>query len=381
MELPAYDRRLRKVGFGLYLLGQLCGGLLGVVFMLPVLTDAGVCGAMCLGMVLAFPAGLVYLTFPRLLDRYDPEPWYALIGCLLWGAIAAVGFSLAINTTAGLAASFSAGPETADVIAAVVSAPLVEEAFKGLGVAGVFFFLRREFDGIVDGIIYATFIALGFATVENVLYYGRAASEGVLGLTFVMRGVLLPWGHPVYTSMIGIGFGMARETEKPWVRVVAPVAGYIAAVALHGMWNGSASLAGIIGERGAMIFICMLPVWLLFVLTFVIIIVLLVRRRGRLIRSFLLDEIALGNLSRSEVDLVCEPFGLLKARRRFGRVGTDFVRATARLALSKWHSQRAHRQQMRTVSMDFVVPLRNRIRELRHELHRQQALAPRQEHR
>lgn len=370
MELPPHDRKLRNIGLGLYLLGQVVGGLLGMVFMIPVLTESGVCGAMCLGMVLAFPAGALYLTFPRLLDRYDPEPWYALVGCLAWGAIAAVGFSLAINTTAGLVTSFSAGPKVADVVSAVISAPLVEEFFKALGVAGVFFFLRREFDGVVDGIIYATFVALGFATVENVLYYSRAAADGSLGLVFVLRGLLFPWGHPVYTAMTGIGFGLARESEKGWVRVSAPILGYIGAVALHGMWNGSASMADIWGESAGMLFVCMLPVWFLFVATFIVIVIMLVRRRGRVIRQFLQDEIALGNLSQAEVDLICHPFGLLRARRKFGRLGVDFVRASARLALSKWHSTRAHRRQERTVSMDFVVPLRRRLHELRAELHR-----------
>src|SRR5438105_15896766 len=62
-------------------------------------------------------------------------------------------------------------------VTACVCAPLVEEFWKGLAIFGVFFFLRREFDGVVDGIIYATFCALGFAAVENITYYARAAIE------------------------------------------------------------------------------------------------------------------------------------------------------------------------------------------------------------
>src|SRR5438477_1041596 len=114
--------------------------------------------------------------------------------------------------------------EFAEVIGACVSAPLVEEFWKGLAVFGVFFFLRREFDGVVDGIIYGTFAALGFAATENVIYYSRAGltdtlshHDGVLATTFVLRGVLSPWGHPLYTSMTGIGFGIARETSKTWL--------------------------------------------------------------------------------------------------------------------------------------------------------------------
>ena len=57
------------------------------------------------------------------------------------------------------------------MVGACISAPFVEEAMKGLAVFGVFYFLRREFDGVVDGVIYATFAALGFAAVENIIYY------------------------------------------------------------------------------------------------------------------------------------------------------------------------------------------------------------------
>ena len=364
MTLPAHDRTRRNIGLALYLLGQLVGGTLLVVFFgLGALVQEGMLQGMCIGAAFALPAGVVYLTVPRLLDRYDPEPWYALMGCFLWGAIAACGFSVAANSLVGFAAG-----DSGDAVAAVVSAPLMEELWKGIGVAGVFFFLRREFDGVVDGIIYATFTALGFAMVENVIYYGDAARSGALGATFFMRGILFPWGHPVYTAMTGIGFGLARETDKPWVRWTAPGLGYLGAVTLHAIWNGTATLAEQM-EEGAMLFVCMLPVWFLFVLTFLIIIVVLVRRRGQIIRDFLRDEVALGHMAQWEVDMVGRAFGVLEARMRWGRTGAEFVRACARLALSKWHSARAMRSKTETVSMGFIAPLRQRIRQLRAQLH------------
>ena len=370
--LPDPQKGRRQLGLALYLLGQLVGGgLLLLLFLAPAVFEQGACSTMCLGAALALPAGVVYLPFPRLLDRYDPEPWYLLIGCLLWGGIAACGFSGLINSLVGVVGYVAEGESTGEILSAVVSAPLVEEFWKAVGVWGVFFFVRREFDGIVDGIIYATFTALGFATIENILYYSRAAGAGQLEVTFLMRGVLFPWGHPVYTSMFGIGLGLARETEKAWVRWAAPLGGYLGAVLLHAMWNGSATLADMAGEEGGMIFLCMLPVWFLFVLTFVIIVIVLVRRRGRIIRQFLEDEVALRNLSREEVDLVASAFGLLKARMKHGRLGAEFVRAAARLALSKWHTLRAQKSQMHTYSMEFIVPLRQHLAQLRQQIHQQ----------
>lgn len=368
VTMPDPERTKRNIGLALYILSWLVGaGLLFLTFVgIPAATGHfGMIGLMCIGAVLALPAGAMYLTVPRLLDRYDPEPWYALLGCLFWGGIAATGYAAVINTAVG----GIIGGETGDLVSTVVSAPIVEEGFKGLVVFGVFYFLHGEFDGIVDGIIYATFTALGFAAVENIIYYARAAGSDALAMTFIFRGVIAPWGHPVYTSMTGIGFGIARETRSTVLRYTAPFLGYICAVTLHAIWNGSAALADRLGEGGGAFFLCMLPIWLLFVLVFLVGVIFLVRRRGRIIREYLADEVALKNLTQDEVDLVCSAFGLLSARSRYGKTGVLFVRAAARLALSKWHTVRAQDTQNSTVSMGFIVPLRQRLAELRTQMH------------
>jgi RsiW-degrading membrane proteinase PrsW (M82 family) len=363
--------RTRKLfGAALWILGQLAGAvLLLLIFgLLPLLEEnpGRTFFGMAVGATLAFPAMCVYLTFPRLLDRYDPEPLYALVLCLFWGAVAACGFSALINSGVGLVVE-NVMPGSGDAVGAVVSAPLVEEFWKGLAVLGVAYFLRNEFDGVVDGIIYATFTAIGFAATENVIYYAGALAEdpGALVFTFVLRGVIAPWGHPLYTSMTGIGLGLARESNSTFVKLLAPVLGYGGAVLLHALWNGSATVADAMGAPG--IFLLLLPLWLLFVLAFVIMVMVLVVRRGRIIRENLLDEVALGHLTQRELDLVCSAFGGLVAWFRKGSRGTEFVRAVARLGLSKWHTARAVRGQNRTFSMDFILPLRAKIKELRQQ--------------
>lgn len=366
--MPDPEKTRRRIGCGCYGVSMLFGlFMLFLVFIvLPTAVGIGpqMCMAMCAGAFLAFPAMAVYLTVPRLLDRYDPEPWYALIMALGWGAIAACGVSAVVNSTVGMAIGGTAG----EWISTVVSAPLIEEASKGIILLGYIYFLRREFDGIVDGIIYASFCAIGFAAVENVLYYAQAGlSAGGQGFTqtFVLRGLLTPWAHPLYTSMTGIGVGLARETDKPLVRWTAPVLGYGAAVTLHAIWNGSALFFG--GQRwGDLVFLfVMLPLWFLFVATFLAIVIVLVRRRGKIIRQHLLDEVALGYLTQEELDIVASAFGQVTAYTRKGAAGVEFVRAVARLSLSKWHTARAMKEKTRTVSMEFIVPLRKKIHDLR----------------
>ena len=331
--------------------------------------------AMLTGALLAFPALAVYLWLPWVIDRFDPEPWWCLVLALLWGGVAAIGFSSFINLRAmGLATAIASGTtkeatRLGELVAYCVSAPLVEEFWKGVGVFGFFYFLHREFDGVVDGIIYATFCALGFAATENVIYYSQAQltevldhQQGALHTAFMLRGVLTPWGHPLYTSMTGIGFGIARETTNRRLRWGAPLLGYAAAVLLHAVWNTALNISGMLVKL-------MLPLWLLFVVAFFCLICWLVVRKGRIIRFNLRDEVALGTLTPKELELISSPFGRLKAMfGEGGSAGRRFVAQGARLGLAKWHVSRAAKTRLQTISTHNVTPLRQELGRLRGEM-------------
>jgi protease PrsW len=366
----------RAIGGVIYGAGMLAGGsLLALMLFFPALLSKNSeleLQAMLIGAVFALPPLLVYLWVPWIVDRYDPEPIWALVMCLLWGGIAACGFSAVVNTTVHVVADDMLGKGAGDVLGACVSAPLIEEATKGIAVFFIFYFWRREFDGVVDGVIYATFAALGFAAVENILYYGNAAKEemlsakadGLLASTFIVRGILAPWGHPLYTSMTGLGFGLARETTKGWVRWLAPIGGYCLAVLLHAVWNTSATISNAL-------VILMLPLWLLSVLGFFVLVLWLVKRKGRIIRDHLKDEVLMGNLTAWELALVTSPIAHMRATFSFGGgAGRRFVEAAARLALSKWHTARATQGRKVTISADMVYPLRQELHKLRAEVSR-----------
>lgn len=369
MALPRPDpeKGRRLVGAIIYSL-LMFGGFVALVFfflVMPLASDdpGGEYLSMGIGALCALPMLFIYIWIPRLIDRYDPEPWWALALALAWGAIAACGVACTINTGVEVGASALGGKDFAEIAGACISAPIVEEGMKGLGVLGVFYFLRREFDGVVDGVIYATFTALGFAATENIIYYANAVKAdpagGALAATFVVRGILAPWGHPLYTSMTGIGFGIARETNRTWLKWMAPLGGYCAAMFLHCVWNTASTISGFL-------FILMLPLWILFVLAFIGILIWLVVRKGRIIRAHLQDEVLLGTLTREELALVTSPFGGLRATFGWGgSAGRRFVRTAARLGLSKWHAGRAMQGRNKTVSADWIVPLRQELGELR----------------
>lgn len=354
---------------------MLIGGLLLLVYVfVPALLskNAGAwMEAMFIGALLALPALLVYMWIPWIVDRYDPEPLWALMMCLAWGFVAACGFSVLVNSTVRDVGEAVGGRTFGDVLGASVSAPLVEEGTKGMAVAFMFFFFRRQFDGVVDGVIYATFAALGFAACENILYYSRAymaelatphQASGALVSTFVMRGILKPWGHPLYTALTGMGFGIARETNKTWLKFLAPLGGYLAGAFLHSVWNTSAALGGSM---------LVLPVFFLFLVAFFVLLLFMIRRKGKIIRDHLKDEVLMGNMTPWELDLVTSPIARIRATMSFGGgAGRKFVDAAARLALSKWHTGRATQGRKLTVSADMIYPLRQELHKLRAEVAR-----------
>jgi len=222
--------------------------------------------------------GLAVLPLPvvifalRWVDRYEPEPKALLVFAFFWGATVAALIAAVLNTASAIIVARTSDTGQGMATTAVLVAPWVEEAAKGAAVLAVFLFRRREFDGIVDGIVLAGFTGLGFAFTENILYFGRAFLSGnehtgvtgglfAAGSTFVLRGVLAPFAHPLFTTMTGIGLGIAATRRPGPVRWMAPLAGYLLAVLLHATWNYS-SLSGLRGFLVGYVLI-MVPVFLL----------------------------------------------------------------------------------------------------------------------
>jgi RsiW-degrading membrane proteinase PrsW (M82 family) len=332
--------------------------LLSLIVIALVYLELGVVGAVIAGVV-AFVPALFYVMPLLWLDRYDPEPPWALAGGFAWGALVAVLFSLAVNTLIG---SIFGG-----TVGAVVSAPIFEEGSKGLGVVLVWLLLRREFDDIVDGIVYAGVIALGFATVENVFYYGRAlVAEGpsALASIFILRGVLSPFAHVTFTAMTGIGCGLARESHNLAIRFLMPLLGYGGAVILHAIWNGVASFGG--GPFLVWYVIFEVPFFLLFV-GFLIYIA---RREINILQKMLSVEVAGGLITAQHLNIATSTFkrtawifSAVGGQKFFAR--RQYLRALSKLGLSYWHVERANAAQSQTRSLPQIPILRNEIIRLR----------------
>lgn len=200
--------------------------------------------ALLTAIVLSFASAFVMVLFVNWLDRYEKEPLLLMLAAFLWGVVIAAGGAYVINTILGIGVYVFTGDDVmADISTVVVFAPFVEEFLKGLAVLIVFFLFRREFDSILDGIIYAALVALGFAATENAIYivrgYDANGWAGLLELAWI-RLVVVAWQHPFYTAFTGIGLAVARLNRSLLVKVLAIPVGFSLAVFAHAMHNGMA---------------------------------------------------------------------------------------------------------------------------------------------
>lgn len=287
-------------------------GLGTLVIALLVLMSGGPVGAFVTILLAAvsFPL-LILLCF--WLDRYEPEPARYRIAALGWGAIVAVAIGL------GLELFFSNVLGASALATGVIWAPISEELGKGLFVLLVVILRRHQLHGILDGIVYAVLTGIGFAFTEDIGYYLSSLSQGGAGglaATFVLRGVLSPFAHPLFTSATGVGIGVAVMSRSRLVQVGAPVLGYTVAVLMHATWNGSATFGGLGG---------FLTTYLLAFLPLLVVLVAVAawarRREGRMLSTSLQDCAQMGWLSFDEIRWVARLSDRVAARKYAHRVG------------------------------------------------------------
>jgi RsiW-degrading membrane proteinase PrsW (M82 family) len=167
-------------------------------------------------------------------DRHLPEPIGHLVLAFILGLVAAAiskGLYIALdwidlrhdallladtNTLALLAYSMLAiGP--------------IEEVAKMLPF--ILVVLRfPEFDEPLDGIIYASFIALGYAAVENILYL-----EYLTPVEAAARGFAGPVIHMLFASIWGFTIGCAHLRGESLLGGI--LRGFLIAAGLHGLYD------------------------------------------------------------------------------------------------------------------------------------------------
>jgi RsiW-degrading membrane proteinase PrsW (M82 family) len=265
---PPFQRRIRKVGAPLaviIVLGTVAGL---IVIALTALNPVGT----AIGFVLSSVAMTVVVLAYLWLDRWEPEPPRLLVLAFLWGATVAVIIASTIQIYAESVIN-PGGTVTVSWVSVVIGAPLTEEAAKGLFLLLMMTGLRRnELNSLTDCLVYAGLTGAGFAWLEDILYIGGGESLADSLLTAALRLIMGPFAHSLFTTMFGIGVYFALRQRNSLAKAGCILLGYLGAVIMHGLWNGS-SLLGTGAYLGVYVF-WMAPI-------FALAIVLGVRSRRR----------------------------------------------------------------------------------------------------
>lgn len=157
-------------------------------------------------LILALAPGLGLLWYIRRLDRYEPEPWSAVGRAFLAGCISVVP-ALVIEALYPPASPGFLGT----VWKAFIVVALTEELCKG-GLAFGFMWRRREFNEVMDGIVYFGVAHMGFAVMENLGYVLLNADGNVvqaLMTAFARTTTAVPL-HVISGMIMGYHMGVAK---------------------------------------------------------------------------------------------------------------------------------------------------------------------------
>jgi RsiW-degrading membrane proteinase PrsW (M82 family) len=294
--------------------------------------------AILLCLFFGFVPMFLYAAFVYWLDRYEKEPVALLGAAFMWGVVIAAGGAFIINTVFGIGIYIVTGSEAlTNLGTASIVAPVVEEILKGLAVAIVFLMFRKEFDSILDGIIYGGIAGLGFAATENSIYiyrgYAEGGIEGLIALAFI-RVILVGWMHAFFTAFTGIGFAIARLNKNTLIKIVAPIAGLGVAIFTHAFHNTIGNFFYGIGGLGATIFFDLIG----YTLMIGFIIWMIIHERN-IVKHQLLEEVSSGLITQTQYQKALSPWTMTTAGFS-GRASSRFYQVIGELAHKKDQFQR-----------------------------------------
>lgn len=283
------------------------------------------------------------------LDRYEREPLWLVVLVFVWGGLGGTLLGASLNLVVDVAAALVLPAEQLSRFSTVIVAPMAEEFTKGLIFLALFFipFFRKELDNETDGLIYGAAVGLGFAVIENLLYFIAVSGQGLsvlLGVV-VVRTLFTSLVHTISSSLLGFSVGLVRHRRLFPFMWIVPVLGYLAAVLNHSWWNFALSLGQsgqvsddvVLGTVGLALMTVVGMALFMFLLT-----QLSLYREKRIIKRYLLEEAQAGVLPVEHVRYLAS----WRGRRRTGWLPHsiprhDYIKAATLLAFRCHQAEKA----------------------------------------
>ncbi|MEA5154424.1 PrsW family intramembrane metalloprotease [Raineyella sp.] len=234
---PVPIRTVRRAGAPLA--GIILAAIGAAVIAYLALSGATTVGTFVGAVVLSTVGAVVVIACYMWLDRWEPEPPTYLIWAFLWGGgVATAGAMLFEELLAALVFDHN------DILVASIAAPLAEEGLKGAFLLIMLTGLRRrEMTSLTDTLVYAGMAGIGFAFVENLLYFSTSESVGQTTFMFFARILMGAFAHPFFTTITALGVHAATQQRSAGAKVTMVLLGFSGAMLLHGLWNFSSSFS------------------------------------------------------------------------------------------------------------------------------------------
>ncbi len=316
-----------------------------------------------------------YLLFIWWLDRYEREPLWLVMLTFVWGALGGTALGCMISLFLSVPMTMLVPAVYSELALTVGIAPLAEEFTKGL--IFVLLILTPHLDNETDGLIYGAAAGLGFAAVENVLYFLAFAAAGpeVFFATVVMRTLFTSLVHAISTALLGYTVGYVRHRQlKPWLWAL-PILGFVLAVVNHAFWNLMAVVSGSqflsdamsAGALGiGMLFVVLMGATMFAITQFSLM------REHKIIRRYLRDEAQQGTLPKEHAEIIPS----WRKRRKKGWLSPhipheEYVEAATLLAFRRYQTDTVA-PRYRDSYNEGVEEYRQKVRQLNNQTARGQ---------
>jgi len=207
-------------------------------------------GALISGIVAFGLVALAYLWFIHYEDRYTSVPPKLAAAGFVWGFAGATGaFALLGNDAVMSLYAKTFGASFAFDWGAALAAPIDEELAKGAGVLLLLVLAPKLIRSPFDGLILGAFVGLGFQISEDISYawIGAANAFGDVGATWstiAVRTLVSIPSHWMFTAVFGAGLIWFIGRPDVPARKGLGAGLMLTAMLMHGLWDGSAAIAG-----------------------------------------------------------------------------------------------------------------------------------------